>query len=393
MRLGLLLLAALAALTSSHARAKNMAFARPPYAGAYEPQGVDERGLWMELDEFERRFRDSPMVFRDERLSEYVKAVLCKAVGFDRCETVRVYVVNDSSFNASMAPNGLMEIHIGALARLHSEAELAAVLGHEFAHFELRHTLQGFRNRRRGADWMAWIGLAGAVTNQNTTTIQNGIIAGLFSFSRTQETAADLLAAAYIRASPYRLSASQVWKRILQEDDALRADRKLRKVRRYYPYVTDDHPTDLQRIEYFAKLEKEAADAGDPGEEDTDDYRRATTPVLTDLFAGLVKGNEFGAADFVIRSRGDALGWDGQLLSIRAELYRQRGTPRDVAIAREFFEKATTYADAPPDCWRGLGLTALRLGEGETGRAALSEYLKRVPNARDAATIKLLLEN
>jgi hypothetical protein len=381
------------ALTCSHAHAKDVAFTRPPYAGAYEPQGVDERGLWMELDEFERRFRDSPMVFRNERLNEYVKAVLCKTVGFDRCASVRVYVVNDSSFNATMAPNGLMQVHIGALVRLHSEAELAAVLGHEFAHFELRHTLQGFRNRRRGSDWMAWIGLAGAVTNQNTSTIQSGIIAGLYSFNREQETAADLLGAAFIRASPYRLSASQVWKRVVQEDDALRADRHLKKVRRYYPYVTDTHPTSLQRMAYFVALEKEAADAGNPGDEGAEDYRQATRPVLSDLFAGLVKGNEFGAVDFVVRSRGDALGWDGQLLSIRAELYRQRGTPRDIATARQFFEKATTYADAPPDCWRGLGLTALRLGEGETGRAALSEYLKRVPNARDAATIKLLLEN
>jgi predicted Zn-dependent protease len=346
----------------------------------------------MDLDELERGFRDSPMVFRNEAITEYVKAVLCRTVGFDRCANVRVYVVNDNSFNASMAPNGLMEVHVGLLARLHSEAELAAILGHEFAHFELRHTLQQFRTVRRGTDWMAWIGLAGAATNQSVGNIQSGIIAGLYKFGRDQETAADLLGAAYVRGSPYRLTASKVWKNLILEDDALRAARNLRKVRRYYPYVTDTHPTTLQRVEYMARLEKEAADAGDQGEEGIDGYRKATAAVLPELFEGLVKGNEFGAADFVIRSRGDALGWDGKLLSIRAELYRQQGDQRDIATARQFFEKATTYSDAPPEAWRGLGLTAMRLGETDPGRAALAEYLKRVPDARDAASIRLLLE-
>jgi hypothetical protein len=70
----------LAALMSSGAVAAAGAgeFTRPPYAGAYEPQGVDERGLWMQLDEYERRFRDSPAILRDETLTAYVHGILCR---------------------------------------------------------------------------------------------------------------------------------------------------------------------------------------------------------------------------------------------------------------------------------------------------------------------------
>lgn len=388
-----LVAASLIGATDLSAATGKREFARPPYAGTYEPQGVDERGIWMQFDEAERGLRDSPAVYRDEKLNTYVRSVLCRTVGFDRCAAVRIYVIKDSSFNATMAPNGLMVVHTGLLARLSSEAELAAVLGHEFAHFELRHSLQRFRLQRRSGDLAAWIGLAGAATGHSTTDIRNTIDAGYYSFSRENETEADLLSAAFARSSPYRLRGSEVWKRMILENDALREERKLRKIRRFRPGITDTHPTNLQRVAYLAVLEKEAAAAGDGGEDDFAEYRAATLPILPEMFDSLVKGNEFGAADYVIRQRGDTLGWDGQLLTLRAELYRQRAAPRDLATAREFFEKATTYADAPPESWRGLGLTAMRLGDLEPARAALAEYLKRLPDARDAASIRALLEN
>lgn len=383
-------LALLAAPVSLAAAPKAKEFARPTYAGAYEPQGVDERGIWAEIDESERAVRDSPIIVRNEQLESYIRSVLCKTVGFDRCAAARIYILKDSSFNASMEPNGLMRVHTGLLARLHSEAELAAILGHEFAHFELRHSLQRYRKQRTGSDFAAWIALAGAATNRGTSDIQTNIFASLRAFSRENETEADLLSSAYVRSSPYKLVDAQVWGRIVAENDALRTERGQRKIRRYSPGLFDTHPTPLQRIAYLSKLDAETEGEGDDGVEA---YRQATAPVLAELFAGLIKSNEFGGTDYVIRSRGDAMGWDGQLLTIRAELYRLRGNPRDIVTAREFFAKAVTYPDAPAEGWRGLGLTALRLGEVEPGRTALIEYLKRAPEAKDAAAMKLLLEN
>jgi hypothetical protein len=382
-------LALLATPVSLLAVPKTREFVRPAYSGAYEPQGVDERGLWMQIDEDERTFRDAPVILRDQALEDFVRSVLCKTVGFDRCAATRIYIVKDASFNASMAPNGLMQVNVGLLARLHSEAELAAVLGHEFAHFELRHTLQIFRKRRTGSDIAAWVALAGIAANRSTSDMQTNILATVQAFNRAQETEADLLSSAYIRSSPYRMVDAQVWTRIVAETDALRAERGQRKIRRYSPGLFDTHPTPLQRIAYLSKLD---AEAGDEGEDGMDSYRLATKPLLGELFAGLIKSNEFGGTDYVIRSRGDAMGWDGQMLAIRAELYRLRGNPRDIVTAREFFAKAVTYPDAPPESWRGLGLTSLRLGEADPGRGALAEYLKRSPEAKDAAAMKLLLE-
>ncbi|WP_183953913.1 M48 family metallopeptidase [Sphingobium fontiphilum] len=365
-------------------------FARPPYVGAYEPQGVDERGLWMQIDEAERRFRDSPMVLRDQQLNQFVANVLCRTVGQDRCSAARIYIVRDRSFNASMYPNGWMMVHTGLLSRVHSEAELATVLGHEFAHFELRHSLNGFLRARKTTDFLAWLSLAGAAANASTANSQIILIGSLFGFKREQETAADLLSAQYIRASPYRLRASQVWQRLIEENDALRLERGVRKVRHSTPGIMDTHPTNLQRIAYFSKLEQ---DAGEGGEDGIDEYRRHTAPFMADLFEGLVKSNDFASTDYVIRSRGDAMGWDGPLLYLRGELFRQRANPRDLVTARDLFRRATEQADAPVESWRGLGLCDMRLGDAAAGRASLARYLEVAPNGHDAAAIKMLLEN
>lgn len=371
--------------------AADVRFDRPTYAGAYEPQGVDERGLWMQVDELERSFRDSPLVIRDEQLTQYVKSVLCKTVGADRCAATRIYVVQDKNFNAGMYPNGFMVVHTGLLARVYSEAELATILGHEFAHFELRHSLNGFKEQRKSSDAMAWLGLAGAAAAQGASFAQTGLLFGFFGFKRGQETEADLLSAKYILASDYPLRASIVWKRLMEEETALREERKLRKVKRHTPGPIDTHPTDLQRFAYFSGLEAQA------GAQDGDDgaatYRQETTRVLPTLFDSLVKGNEFAAADYVIQSRGNALGWDGLLFYARGELYRLRGNPRDLVVARGFYDQAIATGTAPAEAWRGAGLTAIRGGDGAAGRAALAEYLVKMPNASDAAAMKILLEN
>jgi predicted Zn-dependent protease len=115
----------------------------------YQPTGVDEIGLWREDDEQERALAASPIVIRDEALTSYVKGVLCAAVGQDRCNATRIYILREPSFNATMVPNGTMRVYSGLLLRVHSEAELAAILGHEFGHFEKRHGLQEFKAKRR----------------------------------------------------------------------------------------------------------------------------------------------------------------------------------------------------------------------------------------------------
>ena len=74
---------------------------------------------------------------------EYVREVGRKlAAVSDRKLPYEFAVVNDSEINAWMMPGGKMAVNRGLLLKLHSEAELAAVMGHEIVHAAARHAVR-----------------------------------------------------------------------------------------------------------------------------------------------------------------------------------------------------------------------------------------------------------
>lgn len=80
----------------------------------------------------------------DPVVTEYVRAVGQRlAAHSDRDLPYEFNVINDSSANAWALPGGKISINRGLLVRLESEAELAAVLGHEIVHAAAKHGAKG----------------------------------------------------------------------------------------------------------------------------------------------------------------------------------------------------------------------------------------------------------
>ena len=69
----------------------------------------------------------------------------------------RFAVLDDNSINAFAAPGGYVFVTRGLLARLHNEAELAGVLGHEISHVVLKHHLKALR-REAGTQLLSDLG-------------------------------------------------------------------------------------------------------------------------------------------------------------------------------------------------------------------------------------------
>ena len=130
--------------------------------GQRPPLESEEAGFWMQMDRVEERVRTSGRVVRDEDLNAYVREILCRLVE-DYCGDIRFYIVRHPYFNASMGPNGAMQIWTGLLLRVQNEAQLAAVLGHELTHYLRRHTLQRWRDIRAKTDALVFVQLATAV--------------------------------------------------------------------------------------------------------------------------------------------------------------------------------------------------------------------------------------
>ncbi|HEX8445636.1 MAG TPA: M48 family metalloprotease [Sphingomonas sp.] len=384
-----LLLACLSLQPATALAAKARPAVLPPYAGAYQPQSVDERGLWGELDEIERKLRDSPAVIRDEPLTGYLRHVLCDTVGQERCGAVRIYVVRVAEMNASMTPNGAMQIMSGLLLRVRTEAELAAVMAHEFAHFEERHTLAGFKAQRTTGDIMAWVGLLGGYSGTPVGATQASLYRALFSYERNQERAADIHGFQYLAASRYRPGAfSEFWKRMMDEADATAFGRQQRSTRYDRTAFFATHPTSLERTGYLKQL---AIKDGDDGEDATEAFTSAMAKWRPIFLSDQLKRNDFGGSEYLLTQLAGN-DWTPDLLLARGELYRMRGNPRDLVAAATFYRDAIGKGATDPLAYRGLGLALLRTGQAAEGRTVIADYLVRDPNCQDAAMLRSLIE-
>jgi predicted Zn-dependent protease len=364
----------------------------PPYTDLYQPRGVDEIGLWREADEEERQLAQSPLVLRDPALNAYVKGVLCAAVGAERCKAARLYILRTPLFNASMTANGTMRVFTGLLLRMRSEAELAAVLAHEFGHFESRHSLNRFKSTRRGTDLLSWAAIFTAMSadrqvNATFNSLQTNVYGGLFRYQRDTERQADLLSLGYLNVSALPpQAASQVWRNLMAEAEASAAARGLRKPRFDAIAFAASHPPDAERAAYLAALASPAGAARDAG---TARYASAMAPWLPQFLDDQIKLNDFGASDYLITMLAEG-GWRAPLWLARGDLYRARGNPRDLVNAADFYTHALALDPASYEAQRGLGLALLKTGHREEGQAALGRYLALRPDAPDAAMIAML---
>jgi len=87
-----------------------------------------------------------PLLPKEDPLARYVDKVGQRvATTSDRPELFyRFHVVDDGTINAFALPGGYIYVHRGLLAHFNSEAELAAVLGHEIGHVTARHAVQRY---------------------------------------------------------------------------------------------------------------------------------------------------------------------------------------------------------------------------------------------------------
>lgn len=163
------------------------------------------------LDEHEKVL-ESSLVYKNEKLQKYIEEVGNRvAAASDRPDLDYTFTVIDSpEINAFALPGGYVYVNRGLLAFMNSEAELAAVLGHEIGHITARHAVQ-----RQGRGQLAKIasavgGFATAVaTGSGYVGQQISDIAsiwaqtGLSGFGREQELEADRLGAEFIVSAGY----------------------------------------------------------------------------------------------------------------------------------------------------------------------------------------------
>lgn len=117
-------------------------------------------------------------------------------------------VVNAVYANAYAFPGGTIAITRGLLVELRNEAELAALLGHELAHVNARHTARAIT---RSTVLTAALGVGGAVLEAKESLYTDLVLtggqllggAGLAKYSRDHERQADAVGMDYLVAAGY----------------------------------------------------------------------------------------------------------------------------------------------------------------------------------------------
>lgn len=333
---------------------------------------TDEGGLWAQSDKAELEARSKAELNRDAELTAYVRGVTCK-VAAEYCSDIRVYVMDRPYFNASMAPNGYMEVWSGLMLRARSESELAFVLGHEVSHFAHGHSLQTWRTMKSRSNVGMVLMLAGGGIVGSLLYL--GVMSTVFAFSREQETEADKLSFERTTKAGYDpAAAAALWRSLRAETAA--SDFPKTRTEDTRGSIFNTHPITPDRI---AALDALAAGRSTPSEGERARYRAQIRKFLPAWLTDDLRRRDYGQTLHLI----DRLTADGEDLGVlefyKGEAYRRRRLDGDQDKALEAYRSAATRADAPVAVWRELGDLLTKAGKPVEARTAYETYISKAP--------------
>lgn len=159
-------------------------------------------------------------------------------------QMLRVRVIKDGYFNATMSSAGIMNLNIGLFDNIQNEATLAGIMAHELSHYLLFHSIKSYLSYERG-EFNSFFSLSEKLLNRYTAK---------------QEYQADSMAAVLINQSAYSLQG------LIQGFDYLSLlDRKRESLQsKKIDYNDDSHPDPILRkqklMEYIAKYSNKKGD-------------------------------------------------------------------------------------------------------------------------------------
>jgi predicted Zn-dependent protease len=149
--------------------------------------------------------KNMPLLPSDDPLVRYVDHVGQRVAKVsDRPDLFyRFHVVDDAEINAFALPGGYIYVDRGLLVHMNSEAELAAVLGHEIGHVAARHAVQQYTKAQAYNLGMAVTSIFVPIpygADQLGNLLATAIITG---YGREDELQADELSIKYITAAGF----------------------------------------------------------------------------------------------------------------------------------------------------------------------------------------------
>lgn len=211
----------------------------------------------------------------DPELTRYVQGVGNRLAAVSNRELPYEFqVINSSVPNAWALPGGKIAVNRGLLYELNSEAELAAVLGHEIVHSAARH---GAKSMERGI--LLQVGMiavqASTYDNKYANIINGGtqLAAGLLTqkYGRDAELESDFYGMQYMTEAGYDPNAA-----VDLQQTFVRLSEKSGRGSSWLEGLFASHPPSVERV---ARNKQTAASIGKTGDYGRESYSAATANV------------------------------------------------------------------------------------------------------------------
>lgn len=242
-----------------------------------------------------------PLVADDE-LQRYVQSVgdLLARHSHRSGLEYRFRVVDSPEINAFALPGGYIYLNRGLLAYLNSEAEMAAVLGHEIGHVTARHGVRQ-QSMAMGAGLLAEVATLGTgirAVGDLGNMLGTAMVRG---YGRDMELEADGLGAEYLARAGYRPDAVLTVIGVLKDQDSYtrsRAEAEGSQMPPGYHGLFATHPTHDQRLQQVV-ARAQGLTLGDQQKTGREEYLKAIDGLIygDSPAQGILRDNRFYHAD------------------------------------------------------------------------------------------------
>lgn len=371
----------------------------PELTTNYQPDTSGaEGGLWLIMKDAEEALKNSPSRINDPELDTYLYDLICKLTP-EYCPDMRVYVIRRPHFNATMAPNGMMQVWTGLLLRAKNEAQLSAVLGHEIGHYLKRHSIKRFDDMKFKTSFFSFltVGIAGAVASGNVNpnagrsvldVSQIAMYASIFAYSRAHESEADKYGIQLIADAGMKTAeAAKLWESLTAEFAAANYKKPVPSL------FFSTHPASEDRIRILNAYSRILSSRTDKEESlGLQSYQERISPHMKTLLSDELNLHQFGQSEYLFQSLlADGIS-PGLVNYYLGELHRIRNEEGDLAIAKQYYEEAKKHEDHDPELYRSLGILYMKEKSYTLAQSQFSEYLAQLPEASDREMIEYYMK-
>src|SRR6187402_650960 len=287
---------------------------------------------------------------------------LAAVAAADRPLPYEFVVLNNSVPNAWALPGGKIAVNVGLLSELKSEAELAAVLGHEIVHAAARH---GAKAQERGTLLQAGLAAAqiGAAVSDVDTNVAGLLIQGAGvgaqlvqqKYGRDQELEADKYGMKYMKGAGYdpqgAVTLQETFVRLSQQESA--------KKQGWLDGLFASHPPSTERVADNKRTADELGRGGEIGEE---------------KFAARKK--DFSSARSLAEEATRLLPKEGRFQELLGEISLAQKQPQE---ALPYYQKAIDLNSDYFGSYLGAGVAQFQAGNHAKAEEWLSKSVQLLP--------------